>query len=305
MSMISKGARTVLVSAMLAGSIAGLAAGGAAAQQPSDVLTTVYGGEGPEIEGVLSARSGELIKVITADGTTTTIAVDDETQVRSTGGFLGIGRKNLTTNELLNGLPVKVETLRMGDRLVASEIRFKSSDLETASMIRNATAQQFAEQGAAIDNNSIEIDKNAIGIGENAAATAALKSRFGDIGEYNVKGVTNVYFDSGKSSLSSRARADLCQIAGQADAIDNSLMLVVGYTDSSGSYELNQALSEKRAGRVVNFLQQECGWKPYRMLQPTGMAASDPMASNDTEAGKAQNRRVSVNILVSKALDNI
>lgn len=298
MSMFSKGVRSALLSAMLTGSMVGLAAGGAAAQDPADVLTTVYGSEGPEIEGVLSARSGELIKVVTADGATTTIAVTDETQVRGTGGFLGIGRKNLTTNELLNGLPIKVETLQMGDRLVASEIRFKNKDLETASMIRNATAQQFAEQGAAIDQNAFDIDQN-------AAATEALKTRFGDIGDYNVKGVTNVYFDSGKSSLSSGARLDLCQIASQANSIDNSLMLVVGYTDSTGSYELNQELSEKRAGRVVNFLQQECGWKPYRMLQPTGMAASDPMASNDTEEGKAQNRRVSVNILVSKALDNL
>jgi OmpA-OmpF porin, OOP family len=41
------------------------------------------------------------------------------------------------------------------------------------------------------------------------------------------------------------------------------------------------------------------------MLTPTGMAESDPLASNDTEEGKAQNRRVSVNILVSKGLDGL
>jgi len=41
------------------------------------------------------------------------------------------------------------------------------------------------------------------------------------------------------------------------------------------------------------------------MLTPTGMAESDPLASNDTAEGKAQNRRVSVNILVSKGLDGL
>ena len=66
---------------------------------------------------------------------------------------------------------------------------------------------------------------------------------------------------------------------------------------------MNQELSEKRAGRVVNYLQQACGWKPWRMLSPTGMAASDPLADNSTAEGKAQNRRVSVNILVSKSID--
>jgi len=83
------------------------------------------------------------------------------------------------------------------------------------------------------------------------------------------------------------------------------MLLVVGYTDSTGSYEVNQMLSEKRAGRVVNYLQQACGWKPWRMLTPTGMATADPLASNDTDEGKAQNRRVSVNILVSKGLDGM
>jgi len=80
-------------------------------------------------------------------------------------------------------------------------------------------------------------------------------------------------------------------------------LLVVGYTDSVGSEEYNQVLSERRAGRVVNYLQQECRWAPYRMLTPTGMAEADPMADNDTASGMAQNRRVSVNILVSKAVD--
>ena len=73
--------------------------------------------------------------------------------------------------------------------------------------------------------------------------------------------------------------------------------------DITGSQEFNQTLSEKRAAAVVNHLQQVCKWKPYRMLTPTGMAESDPAADNYTEEGKAQNRRVSVNVLVSKALD--
>jgi outer membrane protein OmpA-like peptidoglycan-associated protein len=68
---------------------------------------------------------------------------------------------------------------------------------------------------------------------------------------------------------------------------------------------LNQALSEKRAARVVNYLQQACGWKPYRMLTPTGMAEADPAASNATAEGKAENRRVAVNIMVSKGLDGM
>ncbi|MBO6609245.1 OmpA family protein [Altererythrobacter sp.] len=266
--------------------------------QSEEVLTTVIGVEGPEIEGVITARNDDRLQITSANGTTTTVAVNDETRVRGTGGFLGLGRKSLGINSLLNGLPVKVETWQSGETLVASDIRFKNSDLETAAMIRNGTAQQFAAQGA-------RIDKNEVGVEENARAAEALRGRLGDIDQYNIKGVTNVYFASGRYQLSGEAREKLCAAAAEADAIENSLLLVVGYTDSTGSYEVNQRLSEQRAGRVVNYLQQECSWKPFRMLTPTGMAASDPTADNSTAEGRAQNRRVSVNILVSKALDGI
>ena len=85
--------------------------------------------------------------------------------------------------------------------------------------------------------------------------------------------------------------------------MSNALLLVVGYTDSVGDQDYNQTLSERRAARVVNILQQECGWKPWRMLTPTGFAEADPAADNSTAEGRRQNRRVSVNILVSKAVE--
>lgn len=264
--------------------------------QDEDVLTTVVGVEGPKLEGIITARNEDRLQITTANGTTTTVTVNDETRVRGTGGFLGLGRKTLGMDSLLNGLPVTVETWQSGQTLVASDIRFKNDDLETAAMIRNGTAQRFAA-------NEQAIGENKVGVEENARAAEALRGRLGDIDQYNVKGVTNVYFASGRYQLSGEARQKLCEAASEAESIENSLLLVVGYTDSTGSYEVNQRLSEQRAGRVVNFLQQECSWKPFRMLTPTGMAASDPTADNSTAAGRAENRRVSVNILVSKALD--
>ena len=297
MSAFSNSAKALLLTAAFAmPSSAGLAA---QEQETSDaeVLTTVVGSEGPKIEGVITARNDDVLQVTTPGGIVS-VTLNEETEVRGTGGFLGLNRKRLGEEALLNGLPVTVETWQSGTTLVASKVRFKNSDLETAAMIRNGTAQQFAAQGA-------RIDENAEGVDANARAAEALRGRLGDIDQYNIKGVTNVFFDTGKWQLSPSARTDLCAAAEEANAIENSLLLVVGYTDSTGSYEVNQRLSERRAGRVVNYLQQECGWKPFRMLTPTGMAASDPLVSNDTAEGRAQNRRVSVNILVSKALDGM
>jgi len=264
-----------------------------------EVMTTVYGSPpadltglaaGPEVEGFISARSDTRIRVSDASGASTLVLLSPATEIKASGGFLDLFKADRSADSLLNGLPVTVKTAQWGDGLIARRVTFKGDDLETAAMIRSGTSQKFAEQGAAISQNT--------------AATEALRGRFGDIDQYNLKGTTNVYFDSGKYDLSAHAESELCYFAAQAETMDNALLLVVGYTDSTGSYEVNQALSEKRAGRVVNYLQQQCGWKPYRMLAPTGMAQADPVADNSTAAGKAQNRRVAVNILVSKSVDD-
>ena len=239
---------------------------------------------GPEIKGVITARSGDKMKITAADGTATVIFINDATKFKAGGGLFGGGKSKLSATSLLNGLPVTVKTMQAGAVLLASQVTFMNNDLKTATMIRNGTSQGFAEQ---------------------TAATEALRGRMGDIDKYNIKSTANVYFDTGKAMLSAQAKVDLCAAATQADATNNALMLVVGYTDSVGSDEYNQTLSEKRASSVINYLQQACRWKPYRMLTPTGMAESDPLASNDTEEGKAQNRRVSVNVLVSKGLDGL
>lgn len=262
-----------------------------------DVLTTVYGSlpplaemeTGPRVTGIISARSGGRLQITADDGTTTMVTLHPETEIRTRGGFLGIGNKTLDQSALMNGLPVIVKTSQYGEGLVASEVRFTSDDRQIAAMIRGGTQQQFGEQGAAIQAN--------------AAATEALRGRLGDIDKYNLKSTTNVYFDTGKWALSPSAKNELCAAAQTANANENSLMLVLGYTDTTGSQDFNQTLSERRAAAVVNHLQQVCKWKPYRMLTPTGMATADPAADNTTAAGRAQNRRVSVNVLVSKAID--
>lgn len=238
--------------------------------------------EGPEIKGIISARSGARMQVTTADGAKKVIAIDDATKITASKGLFS--RDKLAAASLINGIPVTVKTLQSGDALLASSIKLTGKDLKVARMIHGGTEQGFAEQ---------------------TAATEALRGRMGDIDKYNVKSTTNVNFDTGKWVLSEQAKTDLCAAATAAEGQENALLLVVGYTDSVGSEDYNQVLSEKRASRVVNYLQQACKWKPYRMLTPTGMAESDPMADNETPEGKAQNRRVAVNVLVSKAVDGL
>ena len=289
MSVISRSPKFFLLLALLSGASSGSLAAQTQDPPAADVSATAYlspakATEGPEIKGIISARSGDKMQVTADDGTKSVIVINDDTRISASKGFFGLNRSKLAAASLLNGLPVTVKTLQSGDGLVASRINLQNKDIKTASMIHNGTAQRFDEQ---------------------TAATEALRGRMGEIDQYNVKSTTNVNFDTGKAVLSAQAKNDLCAAATTAEGMSNALLLVVGYTDSTGGDEFNQELSEKRAGRVVNYLQQACGWKPYRMLTPTGMAEADPLASNDTVEGKAQNRRVAVNILVSKGLDGL
>jgi outer membrane protein OmpA-like peptidoglycan-associated protein len=291
MRVVSKRTGRIVLLSMLALPVSGSLS--AQQQIPADPNIIVEGelmpdttamAPGPEIKGVITARKDDKMKVLAADGTTQLIFINEATKIKGGGGLFGGSKNKLGPASLLNGLPVTVKTMQAGSVLLASQVSLKKGDLKTANMIRNGTAQGFAEQ---------------------TAATAALRGRMGDIDNYNIKGTTNVYFDTGKAALSSAAKAELCNAATQAEGTENALMLVVGYTDSVGSDEYNQTLSEKRASSVINHLQQNCRWKPYRMLTPTGMAESDPLADNETAEGKAQNRRVAVNILVSKAVDGM
>lgn len=237
---------------------------------------------GPEIKGFISARGGNRVQVTGPDGTKSVIAYNETTVIKASKGLFGSNK--MDGGALLNGLPVTVRTMQWPGGLLASQITLRQGDLKMANMVRHGTDQRFAA---------------------NEAATEALRGRMADIDNYNVKSTTNVHFDTGKASLSPQDKAELCNTASQAEGVSNALLLVVGYTDATGSDEFNQTLSEKRASSVINYLQQACHWKPYRMLTPTGMAKADPLASNDTPEGKAQNRRVSVNVLVSKAVDGV
>ncbi|HTU10967.1 MAG TPA: OmpA family protein [Allosphingosinicella sp.] len=293
MTAISRKPRILLL-AMLAGiAPAGLFAAQTQYPPEADIRVTAASPEpfdmagataGPAVDGIITARRGSLVQVTAPDGTHTPIVISSDTRITARRGLLGLGRNRLTDTALVNGLPVRVETVQADSGLVARRIVLRNGDLRTAAMIHGGTNQRFAA---------------------NEAATETLRGAVASIDQYNVRSTTSVTFDTGRATLSDQAKADLCAAATSAGEIPNALLLVVGYTDSRGSDEVNQALSERRAGSVVNHLQQACRWQPYRMLTPTGMAEADPAASNDTAEGMAQNRRVTVSILVSKAVDNL
>jgi outer membrane protein OmpA-like peptidoglycan-associated protein len=90
-------------------------------------------------------------------------------------------------------------------------------------------------------------------------------------------------------------RGTLDDIAASLQRFPNSLIDVYGHTDSTGSYEYNQSLSERRARAVADYLAAR-GISGGR-IQSQGFGETQPVASNDTEQGRAANRRVEIKIV--------
>ncbi|MGL5700637.1 MAG: OmpA family lipoprotein [Kluyvera sp.] len=104
----------------------------------------------------------------------------------------------------------------------------------------------------------------------------------------------NVTFDSSSANLKPAGANTLVGVAMVLKEYEKTAVNVVGYTDSTGSQQLNMKLSQQRADSVASSLITQ-GVAASR-IRTTGMGPANPIASNSTEAGKAQNRRVEITL---------
>ena len=102
--------------------------------------------------------------------------------------------------------------------------------------------------------------------------------------------LSDVLFDSGKSTLRPIAREKLAKISGIVLAYPDLRLAIEGNTDSVGSDAMNQQLSEQRASSVRDYLAKEN--IPAASMTSQGFGKTQPVASNDTAEGRQQNRRV-------------
>jgi outer membrane protein OmpA-like peptidoglycan-associated protein len=109
---------------------------------------------------------------------------------------------------------------------------------------------------------------------------------------------SDVLFDVDSATLDSSGRNTLEDVAGVLKQYDKTAVVVQGHTDSTGSEEHNQVLSERRADSVRNYLDSR-GVDDQR-LTAVGMGEGYPVASNETTSGRQQNRRVDI-LLKGKA----
>lgn len=105
----------------------------------------------------------------------------------------------------------------------------------------------------------------------------------------------NITFDVNESTIQSGFSNTLESVALVVKEFDKTIIQIEGHTDSTGSRDYNQLLSERRAGSVRDFLLNQ-GIDPGR-TRAVGYGPRYPVASNDTESGREQNRRVELTLV--------
>jgi outer membrane protein OmpA-like peptidoglycan-associated protein len=128
---------------------------------------------------------------------------------------------------------------------------------------------------------------------EQTAGTGIDVTREGDNLILNMP--SNVTFAVDSAAIDPAFQTTLANVADTLSRYEKSYVDVLGHTDSTGSDAYNQALSERRAESVANFLANS-GVQRAR-LATKGYGESQPVASNSTEAGRAANRRVEIKIV--------
>jgi len=226
----------------------------------------------------------------------------------------------MAVTALMPGLRIEVQGV--GDasgRVMAKSIRFSNDDLQTAEQIQAGlvpTQQQVQENQGNIQANAQDISANKQEIGANQQKISANKQqisanqeqiqdvskRFSELTDYDTKYTASVYFPVGSSAISAKDKAELGKLAGDAKGLTGYLVQVAGFADSSGDAARNQELSRKRAEAVVDYLAQDGKVPLIHILAPGAMGTSNAASSNETAAGRAENRRVEVKVLVNRGL---
>ena len=144
--------------------------------------------------------------------------------------------------------------------------------------------------GAAIGN---ELDKQAAELQRDMNNNDVIIQNTGD--RLIVTLPQDILFAVDSTHITPSLRSDLSVLAQNLINYPNSTIQIIGHTDNTGSADYNQSLSTERALAVSSILQQN-GVPQFR-IQSTGRGESQPIASNLTPEGRAQNRRVDVVIL--------
>ena len=173
------------------------------------------------------------------------------------------------------------------ERAAAEQARQEALQQQQALALQTQQAQAQAQQ-AQLAAQRAEQEKEATRARLMGKLNQVLQTK--DSARGLIVNMSDVLFDLNRATLKPGAKLRLAKVAGIIQAYPDLRLQIEGYTDSTGSPEYNQKLSEKRAQTVRDFLVAQGVSQPNITAQ--GLGESNPVASNATAAGRQMNRRV-------------
>jgi outer membrane protein OmpA-like peptidoglycan-associated protein len=183
-------------------------------------------------------------------------------------------------------------------QMAAQQAQLEAERAQAAKAQADAARAQAEAEAAAAQAKAAEASKTAE---EANAIREKLRMQLNSVLQTSetarglIVNMSDVLFDTGKYTLKPSTQVSLAKVAGILQAYPGLKVQVEGYTDSTGTLEFNQMLSQNRAAAVKDFLVSQ-GVSPNNITS-AGFGPNDPVADNATASGRAQNRRV--NMVVS------
>src|ERR1041384_3263900 len=271
----------------------------APAQAPNTSLRSVPSGSKMKFRGVVISRDADVFTIRDRSRADYQVLITDNTSIKANGGFLRSGKKYPVT-DILRGLIVEVDGKGNNQgQLVADKIRFNESDMRAAITSDTRVSPVEANQ----ERMAGQMDELYAVAAEARAEVKAVNERVSSLDDYDVQETTSVTFRTNSAVLSPEAKQQLDDLAAKATNARAYMIEVAGHTDSTGSDAKNFRLSQQRAEAVVQYLAVEHKIPLRRFVTPMGYGKTEAVADNSTAAGRSQNRRVEVKMIVNRGLN--
>ena len=260
----------------------------------------VSAGQKVKFRGVVINRDADVFTIRDRNRADYQVLITDNTSIKTHGGFLRSGRKYPVT-DILRGLIVEVEGRGNAQgQLVADKIRFTDSDMRAAQTTEARVGPVEANQ----ERISGQMDELYAVAAEARAEVKAVNERISALDDYDVQTTLGVTFRPNSAVLSTEAKQQLDTLGEQLTNSKGYMIEIAGYTDSTGSEAKNFRLSRQRAEVVVQYLAVAHNIPLRRFVTPMGYGKTEAVADNTTAAGRQQNRRVEVKMLVNRGFVN-
>jgi len=282
----------------LAQLVSGQISGTQSSKGPGSNVQSVPNGSKLKFKGVVISRDADTFTIRDRNRTDYQVLLSDRTSIKTYGGFLHSGKRYPVT-DILRGLIVEVEG--RGDargQLVADKIRFNESDMNAAITTDTRVNPVEANQ----ERISGQMDELYAIAAEARKTVTEVNERVSSLDDYDVKESVAVNFRVNSAVLSPEAKQQLDTLAEKALAAKGYMIEVAGHTDSTGGEAKNFRLSRERAEAVVQYLAVNHKIPLRRFVTPMGYGKTESVADNSTAAGRAQNRRVEVKMILNRGL---